>query len=186
MNVERLSFAIPKPTGEGQWAAVAIIIDISKNSVMVVKRIERDDDPWSGDIAFPGGKYVKQDGDLVETAKRETFEETGINLNHSNFKGVLQLYEPSNEMSVHVLPSVFTMDSVGEVKLSKYELESVHWIPLDLHNTMLIKQKMKGIYENWTLMYNGIIVWGMTYRILKSLLETLEMGTLPWDEKGGY
>lgn len=186
LDFKKLSRIRPIPTNEGQWAAVAIIIDDSRKSTLVIKRIARQDDPWSGDVAFPGGRYSSVDGDLVGTAMRETLEETGIDLGSSNFMGVMEIYKPSNELSVRVLPVVFTAHEVGDVKISREELESFHWLPLDLRDTTLLKQKMKGSYENWTLMYDGITVWGMTYRILKSLLETLNLGTIPYENGGSY
>ncbi len=173
------------PTNEGKWAAVSIIIDESKNSALVAKRTERNDDPWSGDVAFPGGKYISVDGDLVGTAMRETMEETGIDLSHSNFRGVMKVHKPSNEFSMNVLPVVFTTRKIDGIKINRDELESIHWLPLDLHDAMLLKQKMKGLYENWTIIYDGIVIWGMTYRICKSLLETLKLGTIPWEDTGG-
>ncbi|MGC8661962.1 MAG: NUDIX hydrolase [Nitrososphaeria archaeon] len=185
MDFKGLSPIRPAPTNEGQWAAVAIIIDEGKNSTLMVKRIARPNDPWSGDVAFPGGRYSSVDGDLVRTAIRETLEETGIDLSRSNFRGVMDIYKPSNELSVRVLPAVFTVQEIGEVKISREELEGAHWLPLDLRDTTFIKQKMKGLYENWTLMYDGFTIWGMTYRILKSLLETLKLGTIPWENTGG-
>ena len=184
MNFENLSHVRPKPTGEGKWAAVSIIIDESKNSVLVVKRTEREDDPWSGDIAFPGGKYIDEDGDLINTAIRETREETGIELGESDFRGVMEVHSPSNSSLIKVLPVVFTVEKIDNIKINLNEVVSYYWLPLDLHDAVLIKQKMKGIYNNWTILYNGIVIWGMTYRIYRSLLEKLNLGYLPWDETG--
>ena len=43
-------------------------------------------DPWSGNVALPGGKQDEQDrGDDYETAVRETREEVGIDLDDSEF-----------------------------------------------------------------------------------------------------
>jgi len=184
LNFENLSQVRPKPTSEGKWAAVSIIIDESKNSVLVVKRAEREDDPWSGDIAFPGGKYIAEDGDLINTAIRETKEETGIKLGDSDFRGVMEVHMPSNSPSIKVLPVVFTVKKIDKIKINSDEVVSYYWLPLDLNDAVLIKQKMKGIYNNWTILYKGIVIWGMTYRIYKSLLEKLNLGYLPWDGTG--
>ena len=37
-------------------------------------------DPWSGQIAFPGGRHEPQDASLLDTATRETREELGLDL----------------------------------------------------------------------------------------------------------
>ncbi|MEM2035144.1 MAG: NUDIX domain-containing protein, partial [Candidatus Caldarchaeum sp.] len=62
------------------YAAVAIILRNLDRSpeVILVKRASRLDDPWSGQIAFPGGRRKPSDQSLVQTALRELKEETGV------------------------------------------------------------------------------------------------------------
>ena len=64
----------PDPWGNAQ-AAVAILVRPHKNDLefFLVKRAEVDDDPWSGDMAFPGGKKNLQDKSLIDTATREVY-----------------------------------------------------------------------------------------------------------------
>ena len=71
----------PQPWGNAQ-AAVAILVKPKKDDLefFLVKRAEVDDDPWSGDMAFPGGKKNLQDETLIDTAVREVLEETSIDL----------------------------------------------------------------------------------------------------------
>jgi ADP-ribose pyrophosphatase len=62
-------------------AAVALIFRLGENDVpelLFIKRAEYEGDPWSGQIAFPGGRAEARDASLAETAIRETREETGI------------------------------------------------------------------------------------------------------------
>jgi 8-oxo-dGTP pyrophosphatase MutT (NUDIX family) len=54
-------------------------------------------DPWSGNVALPGGKQDEQDrGDDYETAVRETREEVGIDLDDSEFMYLGQVRSKNN------------------------------------------------------------------------------------------
>src|ERR1700686_1895287 len=69
-------------------AAVALIFRLGKADVLellFIKRAEYAGDPWSGQIAFPGGRAEAGDTSLAETAIRETHEETGIDLAREGF-----------------------------------------------------------------------------------------------------
>jgi len=64
-------------------AAVALIFRIGQQGaleLLFIKRAEYPGDPWSGQIAFPGGREEARDASLAETAIRETREETEIDL----------------------------------------------------------------------------------------------------------
>jgi 8-oxo-dGTP pyrophosphatase MutT (NUDIX family) len=48
--------------------------------LLFIKRADAVGDPWSGHMAFPGGRYEVGDQSLLETAVRETREETAIDI----------------------------------------------------------------------------------------------------------
>ena len=63
-------------------ASVAIILrqgNEGATEVLLIKRAVNRRDPWSGDLAFPGGRQNAGETDL-ETCIRETKEETGLDL----------------------------------------------------------------------------------------------------------
>jgi len=68
-------------------AAVAVILrpapgeTLDSTEILFIKRAERDGDPWSGHMAFPGGHMEPDDSDLKESAIRETKEETQADIN---------------------------------------------------------------------------------------------------------
>ena len=64
-------------------AVAAIILKRTIPEILVLKRVSDPKDPWSGQYAFPGGRRDSADADLLQTCKRETFEECGITL-HQN------------------------------------------------------------------------------------------------------
>src|SRR5204863_9652046 len=64
-------------------AAVALIFRAGRDGspeLLFIKRAEYPGDPWSGQIAFPGGREESGDASLQQTAIRETRGETGIDL----------------------------------------------------------------------------------------------------------
>jgi len=65
-------------------AAVALIIRLNPETaepeIFFIQRAHYETGPWSGQIAFPGGREEPGDESLVDTAVRETGEETGVEL----------------------------------------------------------------------------------------------------------
>ncbi|MFL5552493.1 MAG: NUDIX domain-containing protein, partial [Gemmatimonadaceae bacterium] len=80
--IERLKAAVeahrPVAAAEeagARKAAVALIFRVGEEGsveLLFIKRAEYPGDPWSGQIAFPGGREESGDGSLAETAIRET------------------------------------------------------------------------------------------------------------------
>jgi len=72
-------------------ASVAIVFREGPESieVLLIERAEREGDPWSGHMAFPGGRLEDHDDSSRSTARRETFEEVGIELASAEYLGRL-------------------------------------------------------------------------------------------------
>src|SRR5258706_14503516 len=77
-------------------AAVALVLLDGPQGleIALIKRAERGDDPWSGQIALPGGRYDAGDSDLEATAVRETRGETGGGLADAERVGALDDLHP--------------------------------------------------------------------------------------------
>lgn len=164
----------PEPKGL-KFAAVSIIInDRESPSVLLIRRAERAGDPWSGQIAFPGGKMQRDDGTARKTAVRETLEEVGVDLEASaQFLGYGQL-TTTHTGTMEVVPSVFLLN--GKVKVvPNEEVASYRWA--DLRDMLAPRSS-----SNYTLNYEGrsvqvpaflvgdYVVWGLTHRILTKVL----------------
>ena len=64
-------------------ASVALIYrgaNVREGELFFIQRARREGDPWSGDMAFPGGRLERSDTSSRHTAMRETLEETGLDL----------------------------------------------------------------------------------------------------------
>jgi 8-oxo-dGTP pyrophosphatase MutT (NUDIX family) len=164
-------------------AAVALIFRLGKNDaleLLFIKRAEYAGDPWSGQIAFPGGRVEAGDASLAETAIRETREETGIDLTSEGMMiGVLDDLRPRTVRlpAIMVRPYVALLDRTEPLELSP-EVALSFWLPF----------AAMALAESWhdeTVLTRGIqinarvfrhhehVIWGMTERILAQLLRLL-------------
>ena len=81
-----------------------------------------------GEIAFPGGKISKEDGDLLDTAIRETREETGIIVNREEIIGQLKPVTTLNS-GFTILPFICMLNEIKELTPNS-EVDEFLEIPL--------------------------------------------------------
>lgn len=180
--VERLIGRLPLETthppddGHRRAAVAAIVHDAPPFGarVLLMKRIERAGDPWSGHISLPGGGYQHADGDLRTTAIRETHEELGIDVAPLRFVGGLPMTAPfsSGPLGVQVWPFVFAAET-APLATPGPEAVSAFWLPLgaaaagELDGRYVFPGTDRAL-PAW--IYEGHTVWGLTWRILGDLL----------------
>jgi 8-oxo-dGTP pyrophosphatase MutT (NUDIX family) len=160
-------------------AAVAVILIPDPISVLLIRRSEREGDPWSGHVALPGGREEPEDIDLIATAIRESAEEVGILLDRSELLGALDDVAPRSVMKppFMVRPFVFGLGSEPRLQLSS-EVASTHWEPLET----LMRAEARG---ELPLTIAGVTrrfpsyqttagtLWGMTERVLSEAVRRL-------------
>jgi len=155
-------------------ASVAVIINPEDRggSVLLIRRIERKGDPWSGHIGFPGGHKSASDQGFLQTAIRETEEEVGIKLNENQLLGSLPLVTTRSRL-VQVAPFVFALESMVPVQVNG-EVAENFWVPLaELARFEVKRRKVQAEkleLEVNSYEYQGHIIWGLTFRILNLLL----------------
>ena len=160
-------------------ASVMVILREERDgySMLFIKRREYVTDLFSGHMAFPGGKMQKGDESKLETAIRETLEETGIDLKKSGrILGELDDVSPVNPKANHyiVTPYLALVRENTRVKPNEEVAEFV-WIPLsDFRNEKTFEIRVIEKYgiklEDFTFHYQNYVIWGMTARILRQFL----------------
>jgi 8-oxo-dGTP pyrophosphatase MutT (NUDIX family) len=177
-NLRNLSHVLKSLSDEqGANAAVAVLLKQDKEdfSVFFVKRVENAADPWSGQMAFPGGKRDEMDVDLKQTVVRETLEETGMNLlDCCRFLGVLSVLRSRPRPDLRILPFVVLVEYEPRVKLNRNELEDFCWIPFE----ELVQSKTLVKFDSGEFPACSVrnkVIWGLTYRILENLFTVVKL-----------
>lgn len=164
-------------------ASVALILREGRSGLQLlfIRRAEHPQDPWSGQMAFPGGRAEPGDADLRHTAQRETAEEIGFDLAESGeFLGTLdevRAMAGGRPLSLSIAPHVFRLHRPGELRLSD-EVTSVHWLELDDLLSPAHRAVMDYVHQGSTLQMpclrvDGLVIWGLTYRMFVGLGERL-------------
>ena len=165
-------------------SAVALILHQGSRGldVMMIKRAEREGDPWSGHMAFPGGKAESSDNNNYHTATRETWEEVGFNLNEN----AMSMGRLSDVMFTHhrrgrpmvITPYVFTVDEKPEFQINQ-EVAEVVWVPLaflvDRNNRETMRWQRKSLSLNLPCyFYQDRRIWGLSLSMIDELLHVLK------------
>ena len=163
-------------------AAVAMILREQADDceVLLIQRTERVHDPWSGHMAFPGGREDAADPELDYTAARETHEEVGIDLGHAaHLIGGLddiQAIARDRPMSMVIRPYVYALHQEVTTRPDGREVQETVWLPM----SFLTHPDAKGVYRRElngemqdfpAFVYRGYTVWGLTYRMLTTFLD---------------
>lgn len=160
-------------------AAVALILREGRAGLelLLIRRAEHPQDPWSGQMAFPGGRHEPGDADLGVTAIRETAEEIGMDLERdAECLGALdevRAMARMRPMNLAITPFVFRLRDEPPVRLSS-EVVSVHWLPLDEMLGPQRRSTMEHVHQGATLQFpclsfDGLEIWGLTYRMFSNL-----------------
>ena len=180
--------ARPEPVGVpddavDRRAAVTIVLspapDLdSRVDALLIRRAELERDPWSGQIAFPGGRVEMSDADLLHTAQRELEEETGLAIARDSYLGRLDDLHPRGRHlpSIAVTPFVAWLESRVPIRES-VELAGHFWVALPdlaspaLRSSLLREEPYPRQFE--TIEIAGVTVWGMTLSIIDNFLHRL-------------
>jgi 8-oxo-dGTP pyrophosphatase MutT (NUDIX family) len=172
---------------EGHHAVVAAVLRQATGGaeVLLIRRSENEQDPWSGHMALPGGHREDADGDLIATAVREISEEVGLDLTrHAEVLGRLESTRAvvhGRSLDFSIVPLVFALESPVEPSLNPQEVQQVVWAPIEHLLSPLSRSSFEvvvGMQQNRFPAFDveGHRVWGLTYRILQNLLGVLGAG----------
>jgi len=155
---------------------VVLAANPTPESILLIRRAERDGDIWSGHLAFPGGRSGSGDPDLLATARRETLEEVGIDLNPAQAIGQLDDFTTRSPAlpPLVVRPFVFALPEALPLQPNR-EVAAAWWIPLEV----LLRPGVFAPteYGRYGTLVRGMgyhlevgVLWGLTERILTPLL----------------
>ena len=173
--------------GDPIRAAVAIVLRTSHESrvtshdtpaldVLLILRAQREGDPWSGQVALPGGRRDAADATLQDTAIRETLEETGIDLSADGLVlGTLDELRPRTPVLPPIIVTPYVAIAPPEFSLQiSDELADAFWVSWSTFADPTITNEstvnVRG--ADWKVssyLVGERIVWGMTERILRQL-----------------
>jgi 8-oxo-dGTP pyrophosphatase MutT (NUDIX family) len=164
-------------------AAVAVIFRVSAADALELLMIERasyEGDPWSGHIAFPGGRAEPGDATLLATAVRETREELGVDLAaDARILGALARVSPSTPRLPPIAIAPFVALLARDVALvPSEEVAGAFWVPLAVLQAADISRDVEipvgGALRTVRAFVHGrYTIWGLTERIIRDLLSRL-------------
>ncbi len=178
--MQRLS--VPQLPRQPRQAAVAVALRLDPEPwVLLMRRAQRPGDPWSGHVSLPGGRREPEDTDLLATAVRETREEVGVDLvtSAAALGGLpaLQARARGKRMAMDVFPFVFALTS-PVAPTGSDEADEAFWFPLgraasgELDHPHAYRGSA-GLVNMPSWRFEERVVWGMTHRILSTLLEAV-------------
>ena len=164
-------------------AAVALVLQpkVSGLRALFILRAKKEGDPWSGQMALPGGHRETIDADLVETARRETHEEIGLDLNQAGrYLGSLGgiRANPRAGFDLVVTPQVFALEDKAVPLQPNEEVAEVLWGNLDemisgrsLTDASFPEFQREGTFPGYQV--GAQVVWGLTFRMINDFFDLI-------------
>lgn len=162
-------------------AAVAAVLRDAPGGteLLFIRRAEHPRDPWSGQMALPGGRVDPGDASPFAAAVRETREEIGLDLaKDARAIGALsevRTHLPLGSVPHSVAPFCFAL-AKEPVLVTNYEVQEALFIPLAFLAEPANRSAFTWVRRGVPLpmpccKYEGRVVWGLTLRIVEELLE---------------
>jgi len=148
--------------------------------LLFIKRAVVARDPWSGHIAFPGGRHDASDPSLEHTATRETREEVSIDIDrYGRVLGRLDDLAPRSP----ALPPIIVRPFVAVVPASlrvvrNHEVADAFWTPIGRLASAAARVEYELSIDGTSSRFPAFavhehMVWGLTERIVTQLLPLL-------------
>jgi 8-oxo-dGTP pyrophosphatase MutT (NUDIX family) len=187
----RLTEAAPRvvtdATGDWKHAAVAAVFRSGPDGaeLLYIQRAEHDQDPWSGQVGFPGGRAEEVDDGLEGTAARETLEEVGLDLYGDpevlrlGALDQLQARARQRILPMAITPFAFVHRGTERptLTLSDGEVDEVFWVPLsrlcDPGRAVWYPHPMQSVQYEFPAIDVGEgrnVLWGLTHYMTMEIL----------------
>ncbi len=168
-------------------ASVAMILRPSPAGpqALFIERARTPSDPWSGQMALPGGRRDETDRDLRHTAERETAEEVGLCLDDARPIGRLddQAGQRAGQgRQLRIAAFVYELDAAkGNDLVPNREVADAFWVPMAWfeERSRVIEYRYPPAPE---ASFPGVVVgdpdrhvvWGLTFRFLAAFFEIVQ------------
>lgn len=162
-------------------ASVALLLrdNGQGTEVLFIRRAEYDGDPWSGNIAFPGGHIETNDRDEQAAAERETGEELGIDLSESEYLGrlddvagahlpvIVSCFAYAIPAQTHFFPSEEIVETFWRTtqEIADPQRQRIHTVVF--RGEILERPAIDLLGPGET------VLWGITYRLVSRFLQLL-------------
>jgi len=163
--------------GERADAAVALILEEQSDglSILFIKRSTNENDYWSGQIGFPGGRTESCDSTLRHTAERETREEIGLDLSTAQYLGRLSDISPGG-LQLVVSCFVYAVNKHPFLSPDDQEIADAFWVPVRELVNPARRSQVDFTFRNRLRRFPAVRavdneppLWGITYRLLRDL-----------------
>lgn len=157
--------------------------------VLIMERAKQENDPWSGHLAFPGGRIDARDANPRSAVERETREEVGIDLTQAAYLGRLDDLCGRPDSKLVISGFVYCTPSESECTIN-YEVARAFWVPLEAILDTKRHATYPFVYEGEPVSMPAVallgagepVLWGLTYRFLDLMLGLIgrKIPSLSW------
>lgn len=179
MGRKKSSEALMEASDYRESSVALHILDLHDPKILLTQRASYQG-THGGQISFPGGKMEQEDPNPSYTARRESFEETGLPLNRGLELGQLtQVYIPVSRFLVK--PFVYLHPEMDwQWKKDPREVQEIFFLPFEeLLNDSLRRSTDIEVSQGLTLRnipcftYQERIIWGATAIVLNEFKQLL-------------
>lgn len=153
------------------------------SEILFIERAEKAGDPWSGHMAFPGGRVESVTETPEEAAVRETHEEVGLWLGGGERLGRLDDLEgrhAGRPQGMVISAFVYHLSDHAELVPQESEVREAFWVPVRnlVEPARHVQRAFRG---TGSFTFPGIVVgepdrhvvWGLTYRFLEVFFQAI-------------
>lgn len=165
-------------------ACVLIVITNEPSPRLLLTRRSARLNSHAGEVSFVGGKRDDTDATSVDVALREAFEEVGLAKTDSEILGYLPMQISKKGLLVRPVVACVKAEIVDGLSPNEEEIARLFWLPFEVLHTAPINWTFNRKLPNqtttlhtpaWVYDCDGDgtpeIIWGLTGRILASLME---------------
>lgn len=183
---EQLAHFVPAKSEQryaARRSAVTIVLHEVQGQVriLMIERAKSEKDPWSGHMAFPGGRMDDTDDHSFAAAIRECEEEVGLDIhNHGHYLGRLSDLEThirAGRDAMIVTPYVFALDEIPALQ-PNYEVADILWVPLEFLQDQHNRKTMQWSFDGHELDlpcydFQERRIWGLSLGMLDEMMGIL-------------